>query len=268
MKDILGSYGFRTLPFTREIEVKDLFSLAFLKDALSALLSVLNNRLCAAVVGPAGTGKTVLVRQLCKELPEARYKVHYVKVTSLSKRDMCREICRAIGAPPAGSFPGLLRAIQERFLSTADVDALRPVLVLDEAHDLRPEVLAMLRVLSNFDMDSRLIVSIILVGQTRLLEILSRYDLEDVTRRISHYEQLRPLTRDQSNDYIKHRCNIAGARKFPFDSDALTAIFEIARGNFRATDQLALKSLEVAHNANAKLVDSNHVAEARRFLCA
>jgi general secretion pathway protein A len=221
----------------------------------------------AAILGPAGSGKSVLARELCSKLPDARYKVHYVKVTSLSKRDMCREICNAIGAAPAGSYPMLVRRIQERFLAIADVDALRPVLILDEAHDLRPEVLAMLRVLTNFQMDSRLVVSIVLVGQPKLQRILQCHDLEDVARRIAHYAQLRPLSREQSNDYVKHRCNIAGARKAPFDGEALSAIYEIARGNFRATDQLALKALNVAHLAQHKVVDSNHVAEARKFLC-
>ena len=47
-------------------------------------------------------------------------------------------------------------------------ESLRPVIILDEAHDMRPEVLAILRVLTNFEMDSKLVVSIVLAGQPRL----------------------------------------------------------------------------------------------------
>jgi hypothetical protein len=50
-----------------------------------------------------------------QKLPETRYRVHYVKVTSLSKRDMAREIALAADVAPAGSYPSLIRRLQERF---------------------------------------------------------------------------------------------------------------------------------------------------------
>ena len=50
----------------------------------------------AALIAPAGTGKTALLRHLRSVLPEPRYYVQYVKVTGLSKRDMCREIAVGI----------------------------------------------------------------------------------------------------------------------------------------------------------------------------
>ena len=47
---------------------------------------------------------------------------------------------------------------------------------------------------------------------------------------------------------------------------ALEAVYEVACGNLRATDQLAAKALEVAHDAAASIVDSAHLANARRLL--
>jgi general secretion pathway protein A len=93
-------------------------------------------------------------------------------LASLSKRDMCREIATVLGTPPAGSFPTLVRRLQERCLLTQDGDGLRPVLILDDAHEMRLEVLSLLRVITNFDMDSRLVLSIVLCGQPPLREAL------------------------------------------------------------------------------------------------
>lgn len=267
MKDVVSQFGFRTMPFTCEIGVGQFFHQDEMKKSLDYLLAAVKNGMCAAVVGPSGTGKTFITRSLRKALPEARYRVHYVKVTGLSKRDMCREICMAIGAQLAGNFPSLVRSVQERLQSIADVDVLRPVIILDEAHELRPDVLAILKVLTNFEMDSRLIVSFVLVGQSRLVNTLARYELEDIAHRLSHFVQLQPMPREQVEKYLKHRCTIAGARKYPFDSDATTAVYDLARGNFRGTDKLSLKSLEVALRDKCKIVDSNHVLEARRLLC-
>jgi general secretion pathway protein A len=219
-----------------------------------------------ALIAPAGTGKTMLLRALCDQLPEARYRVHYVKVTGLSKRDMCREIATALGTEPAGIYPTLVRRIQDHFSAVADTDGLRPVLLLDEGHEMRPDVLAMLRLLTNFEMDSRLVVSILLAGQSGLRTMLRRDDLEDIARRLAHYATLRPLSRPETQRYIEHRCTIAGATTVAFDDAAGDAIYEIGRGNLRATDRLALKALELAHDDASTVVCANHLVEARKVL--
>jgi len=46
----------------------------------------------------------------------------------------------------------------------------------------------------------------------------------------------------------------------------MAAIYEIGRGNLRATDHLALQALELAHDAGCDVVDAQHVTEARRLL--
>ena len=115
MKDFRSRFGFHTTPFTRELPIAQCLDLPQYGEVLRALAGVVDERMSAALIAPAGTGKTTLLRSLVARLPEARYRVHYVKVTSLSKRDICREIARAIGAKPAGSYASLVQRLQERF---------------------------------------------------------------------------------------------------------------------------------------------------------
>jgi len=266
IQDSLSRFGFHSTPFTREIRVEDLMRLPDFDEALRSLERTVESRMSASIIAPAGMGKTVLLRALSARLPEARYRIHYVKVADLGKRNMCREIAAAAGAAPAGSYPQLVRSLQELYQNTIDVDGMRPVLFLDEAHDLRPDVLGMLRLITNFDMDSRLVVSMILSGQGPLKTLLRRDDLEDIARRFAHCVALRPLTREQSSRYVEHRCRAAGAPTSPFDLSAQEAIYEIARGNLRATDRLALKAIETAHDQDAVSIDSNHVLQAKQVL--
>ncbi len=267
MRDFRSRFGFHTTPFTREIAVRERYRNEIFDEVLAALVGVLEERMSAVLIAPSGVGKTTLLRALVEDhLPEVRYRVHYTKVTGLSKRDMCRELALAAGVAPAGTFPSLVRNLQERFLTLSDTDGLRPVLVLDDAHELRPEVMGILRVLTNFEMDSRLVLSILLVGQTPLRELLRRTALADVSGRLAHYAVLRPLSRSETGSYVEHRSTISGATVVPFDPKALEAIYEIGRGNLRATDHLALKSLEVAHREDADVVDHNHVVSARKVL--
>jgi type II secretory pathway predicted ATPase ExeA len=233
---------------------------------LQHLAETLNKRMSAALIAPAGTGKTMLLRTLVARLPEARYRVHYVKVTDLSKRDLCREIATAMGVQPAGSYPVLVRRLQERFANDLDVESVRPVILLDDSHGIRVAVLGILRILTNFDMDSRLVVSFVLAGQPPLTKLLRDERLVDVTHRLAHCATLRPLSRQEIGAYIEHRCRIAGATATPFDSGAIQALYEIGRGNLRASDHLALQALELAHEADFDTVGAEHITAARQLL--
>lgn len=262
----LSPLGFRKTPFTRELTVAERCALQHQGEAAEALAEAVRQRMSAVLIAPAGTGKTVALRMLVACLPEARYQVHYVKVTGLSKRDLCKEIAVACGLSPTGIFPALVRKLQEAFQHTAGVDGLRPVILLDEAHDLRPESLAMLRLLTNFEMDSRLVVSVVLAGQPPLKSLLGHAEQAAMAQRLAHYATLRLLSRDETRAYIVHRCTLAGASSDPFDADAHETIFELSRGNLRAIDRLALKALQLAAGAGATAVSSGEVISARNHL--
>jgi len=268
MQDFISRFGFATTPFTCEIRVEEYFTSEIYQQPLEHLCRTVHKRMSAALIAPAGTGKTALLRALKAKLPEARYHVHYLKVTDLSKRDLCREIAASVGAEPAGNYPALVRRLQDRFSSSLDIDGIRPVVILDEAHDIRPEVLGLFRVLTNFEMDNRLVVSLILSGQAPLKKMLQHPKVEDVAHRIAHCAALRLLSRKEIGQYVQHRCRIAGPTDCPFDNSAMEALYEIGRGNLRATDQLSLKSLEVAHDHGGDMVDANHVTEARGMVWA
>lgn len=264
MTNFKSSFGCHATPFTREIRVEELHDLPFCHEARDNILRAIEKRMSAALIAGPGSGKSTVVRAVMGRLSEARYMTHYVKCADIGKRDMCREIACACAVQSAGSFPTLLRRIQEKFESSLADSGRRPVLFLDEAHDLRPEVLAMLRVLTNFQMDSKLVLSLVLAGQPPLAKRLAQDDQNAIARRIIHYASLRPLSRDETANYVEYRMSVAGAKHSPFDDASLDAIYEIARGNLRIIDNLALESLELAAAAKLKVVSAQHVAAARR----
>ena len=87
-----------------------------------------------------------------------------------------------------------------------------------------------------------------------------------MARRIIHYAQLRLLSRDEIAQYVAHRCAVADAARAPFDDGSLDAIFEIGRGNLRATDDFAFKSLDYAAAGRHAAVSVQHVVAARKDL--
>jgi type II secretory pathway predicted ATPase ExeA len=264
-KDSRSRFGFHTAPFSREILIDRRFVVDFFEEAVKSLETAVLQRESAALIAPAGSGKTLVLRALAERLPEARFRVRYVKVTNLSRRDMCREISYAMDVPAAGQLPTLVRNLQER-LRAVESDGLRPVLLLDEAHDMRPETLGLLEIVTNFDMDSRLVVSVVLAGQPPLSRTLQRPEMEGVARRLVHFATLRPLSREETSAYVEHRCAVAGNVTPPFDPQALEAIYEISRGNLRAIDRLAGKALEIAAQKGEDVVGAPHLIQARKVL--
>lgn len=264
--DLKSAFDCHSTPFTREVSIGERYSLPFFDQAKDGILRALEKRSSAALIAAAGSGKSTVLRSVLQSLPEARYATHYVKCTSINKRDMYREVARVCGVQSSGSFPVLLHKLQEKFEGDLSDSGRRPVLILDEAHDLRPDVLGILRVLTNFQMDSRLVLSVVLAGQPDLGNTLNRDDQDAMARRILHYATLRPLSREEIAKYVEHRITIAGAHQCPFDAGAMDALYEIGRGNLRSTDNLALESLELAAASNLKVVGAGHVATARKSL--
>lgn len=266
MMELRSIFGFHCPPFTREIPTEQLLRFPFFVEAQESILRALENRMSCAVVAPAGAGKTAFVRFVESLLPEARYRTRYVKVMDLSKRDLCREIAATCGLRPAGSYPELVRRFQEHCEALCQNQALRAVLLLDEAQDMRPDVMGLVATLTNFQMDSKLVLAVLLAGKLNLKRLLLHEDQEAVKGRLHHFATLRLLSHEEVLQYIAHRCAIAGAPNVPFDEAAQQAIFEVARGNLRCTDGLALKSLEHAARGGHKVVSAQHVMLARRDL--
>ncbi len=263
----LTPLGLRTLPFTRELPVAERYTYPPQEDAVEGLVGAAHKRMSAALIAPAGTGKTVVLRTVRDKLPAARYRVRYVKVTELSKRDLCREVAAVCGLAPAGIYPARVRKLQDAFCSEYATDGLRPVLLIDEAHDLRVSSLAMLRLITNFEMDSRLVLSVILAGQPPLRQMLARTEAHALAQRLVHVATLRFLSREEVHAYVQHRCRVAGATTDIFDAEAHEALFEISSGNLRAVDHLAIKAIESCARRGVGAVSAKEIVEARSSLC-
>ena len=115
--DRLAAFDFHADPFSHENTTSHHLRLPFLDQAFAGRLSAALARMPATLSAPAGTGKTALLRRLCRGLPEARAHAHDVNATGRSKRDRRREIAVTCGATPAGSSPMRVRRLRSRLHS-------------------------------------------------------------------------------------------------------------------------------------------------------
>jgi general secretion pathway protein A len=264
--DIRAHFGLSAAPFTREISPARMWRHPGLDDLVRDLEATVSARDSAAVIAPSGAGKTALIRRLVDALPVARYRVADVKVTAVGNRDLYRSLARALGIEPSGTWPALLDSLQAHAKALASTEARRTVLIIDEAQDMRPAVLATLRMLTNYQLDSELLISLVLVGDSGLETLLHRPDMEALRSRLACVIRLRLLSRPETRAYVDHRLDIAGARTQILDDSAVEAVYDFTRGNIRAIDHICRTALDLASRQALATVDAGVVTAARKKL--
>jgi len=119
----------------------------------------------------------------------------------------------------------------------------RCVLIVDEAQNLTVEALEELRLLSNINSDKDLLLQIILVGQPELLVKLKSPELAQFAQRISISYHLTPLTYLETRRYVRHRLEVAGAKRPIFSDTAIGAVQYFSGGVPRVVNSICDMSL-------------------------
>ena len=131
------------------------------------------------------------------------------------------------------------RVLLERIERGRDI-----VLIIDEAQNLKFEVLEQIRLLSNLETDKQKLLQIVLLGQPELKQVLAREDLRQLRQRILVHYELNPLSLRDVNHYIQHRLILAGSLGSPsFTKWALRAVHRGSGGIPRMVNSLCDKAL-------------------------
>src|SRR5919106_1116869 len=155
-------------PFDLELEPEALFASATLAEAEGRLKHLLELRAIGLVTGEAGSGKTTVCRKIAAALHPGLYRVFYVPLSTGNVMDMYKSIGWELGLPTERNRASAFRVIRAEITRLTLEAKQRPVLIIDEAHHLRNEILEDLRLLTNYEMDSQNRLCLLLVGMTEL----------------------------------------------------------------------------------------------------
>jgi putative secretion ATPase (PEP-CTERM system associated) len=182
------------------------------------------------VTGEVGSGKTTIVRELVKRNYE---NVIFSKIfnTHANFEQLMAMINDDFGLPVQGKDKiALMRDLNE-FLIEQYALGNKPTLIIDEAQNLNAEILEEIRMLSNLETDRAKLLQIILVGQPELRNTLALPSLLQLRQRIGIFCHIQPLTRQEIEDYIYYRLEVAGNRKaVTFSAGSLDLVFRYSRG--------------------------------------
>jgi general secretion pathway protein A len=141
------------------------------------------------------------------------------------------------------------------------------VLIVDEAHLLSDELLEEIRLLSNLETYDDKLLQIVLVGQPELDEKLDSKGLRQLKQRIALRTHLTPLSLEETQRYIEHRLQIAGADSSAsslFSPKATAMVYRFSRGFPRLINTICENSLLTAYARQVPVITPDIVKQVAR----
>ncbi len=248
-------FGFLRVPFSRDFSEKDAYLWKDFQNLRTRLDYFLKEGGFFLLTGPVGSGKSTALRFFNTSLNPNSYQVVYLNAAFDRKLDFYRTLLSHFQIKPpfyAGECRNILKKhLQETSLSKR----ITPIIILDEAQNLPGFMLEEVRLLSNFDFDTKSIALFVLSGHKLLQQRLAGLENEALKQRVTVKFHLQGLTLEETCGYIRHQLTIAGSSASLFTDSAMAKIYDESKGIPRLINRICSSLLLAAMSDGKKYVD-------------
>ncbi|NBB90543.1 MAG: AAA family ATPase [Spirochaetes bacterium] len=254
-----NAFGLSSEPFAQDVPTDKLFALPGLSAFLDRFDYAVRIGAATLITGEVGSGKSTSLRAAASRLHPSQYVVIALVASSGSVLDFLRSLCLELGSPEISSSTAkLTRMIREAF-ATITAKKQQPLLIIDEAHLLRLELLAQLHALTQLPFDRQAMVPMVLSGQNILVDRLLFHTSRPFASRVIGRTLLEGLRREQMADYLSHHLSIVGGKPELLTDEAVTAIHQSSGGLLRRANALARGAMLAAAGSGQSVVTAEHV---------
>lgn len=251
-KKLLSLWGLKWNPFSPELPAEGLLVTAKIDNFAWRVEQLVQEGGFALISGESGTGKSVALRIVAQRLAQMRDVVVGVLERPQSRSaDFYRELgdIFAVKLSPSNRWGGF-KALRERWKAHVAAARIKPVLLIDEAQEMEPGVLSELRILSSADFDATSLLTVVLAGDGRLLELLRQEDLVPLGTRIRTRLSTEAASRDELRELLEHALSKAGNPSL-MTTQLMDTLVDHSAGNYRLlmTMSAELLAYGVAHEA-------------------
>jgi type II secretory pathway predicted ATPase ExeA len=240
---IRAAFNITGIPFTKDIASSTLFQHPQFKEMTSRLQLLFTNRGIGLFTGEVGCGKSTAIRSVLATLSETTHRVVYIYRGMENIGSFYSQMAAELGIIPkfrkSDVANQVLAAIAELFTQ----QKVQTVLVIDEAHLLKAEILDEIRLLHNNQCDSCDYLSTALVGQPPLKKMITYTKFLPLRQRISVAYHINALTKDQAYEYFQHQLSLVKAIQKIFFDNAMETIIVASKGIPRMINTIALKAM-------------------------
>jgi len=247
-------WGLTELPFENVPDPKFYFPAPMHEEALQRLLYGIQTRKGAVMLtGEIGCGKTLLSRELSLHLSGQQYDLALIANPSFGVEDFLTEVLYQLGIEPTKTKVKLLHLLNDR-LHENYKKGKQTLIVVDEAQAIPDnQVFEELRLLLNFQLNDRFLLTLVLMGQPELNDRVMA--LKQFAQRISIKYHLGTFSQEETAQYVEFRLKAAQCRREVFTKDALDAVFQRSGGIPRNINRLCDLCLLIGFMDRAQTVD-------------
>lgn len=236
------------------------------EEALSRMLYVVREGKGAAMLtGIFGCGKTLLARTLLKELDRDIYRTAFIANPYLDHAELLMHIVYNLGCRdlPNRRTEVLVNVILERLneiLENNMRDGKKTVIIIDEAHIIKDrQIWEELRLLLNFQLEDRFLLTLLLLGQPELKELIDAN--KQFAQRIAIKNHLGNLNEAETAQYILHRLAVVGRATPLFKESVYRLIYEKSGGIPRRINHICDLALFVGFGKGLSLIDEEVIKD-------
>jgi len=254
----LEYWGFNEFPF-ENVPDPDFFYLSKShEEALTRLIYAAEMRKGGAMLsGEIGCGKTTLSKVYVQELDSEKFDIGLIINPKLESKEFLQEVLYQFGINEVpDSKVECLRTLNEKMLENMKGER-ETLLIVDEAQLLDESTFEEIRLLLNFQLNNRFLMTIILLGQPELRDKIKA--IEQLDQRIAIKYHLTPFNLEDTVKYIVFRQQKAGKAENVFSKEAIQKIFEYTEGIPRKVNNLCDLSLLIGFSTNEKLIGTKIV---------
>ena len=225
-------FGFTQAPFSRDFQEKEAFQWKDFQNLRTRLDYFLKEGGFFLLTGPVGSGKSTALRFFNASLNPNSYRAVYLNTAFDRKQDFYRTVLTHFYINPP-FLPGEARNALKKHLRDMFTKRVTPIIILDEAQNIPGFMMEEIRLLSNFDFDTKSIVQFVLSGHKLLQNRLANLENEALRQRITLKFHLQGLTLEETCGYIRHQLTIAGSNAALFTDSVMIKIYEDSKGILR-----------------------------------
>ncbi|MBI4650088.1 AAA family ATPase [Candidatus Desantisbacteria bacterium] len=252
-------FGFKNEPFPHDLKIDQILNTPGVIGIAERVLYSVGCGAVSVITGDVGAGKSTALRYALSKLHPSQYRIIEVTANTGSILEVLKQICLALNVENNSlSQTSIMNTIRKIILEIDNKKQV-PVLIIDEAHLIRLEIFSQLHTIGQFEMDSKAIMPIILVGQNNLIDKLMYDKSRSLASRVVSRSHLDGIKFKDTGEYIKHHLEIAGIKQQLFSDEAILAIHQGTRGLLRKTNIVARGALIAAASKKCNVVSPEHV---------